>query len=56
MLGTHGSSAAQSVNPEAEKMLEEVRKSQKISGDVLLKVTLLLLNYVIKVRFAACIF
>lgn len=36
-LGSPGSSAAQSVNSEAEKMLEEVRKSQKISGDVLLK-------------------
>lgn len=37
LLGSHGSSATQSVNPEAEKMLEEVRKSQKMSGDVLLK-------------------
>lgn len=37
-LGSHGSSAhAQSVNPETEKLLEEVRKSQTMSGDVLLK-------------------
>lgn len=36
-LGGHSSSTAQPVNPDTEKMLEEVRKSQKMSGDVLLK-------------------